>query len=67
MYCQAYVQRSFVFMGFWHIGHIKLPLPNLFKRIVPEEISSDLSLEVAKPGFIGNATVLQFLPKQSLF
>ena len=46
-------------MGFWHIGHIKLPLPNLFKRIVPEEISSDLSLEVevAKAGFIGNATV----------
>ena len=53
-------------MGFWHWGTLSCPSP-ISLKIVPEEISSDLSLEVAKPGFIGNATVLQFLPKQSLF
>ena len=49
--------KVFCFHGVLALGHIKLPLPNLFKRIVPEEISSDLSLEAAKAVFIGNAKV----------
>ena len=49
--------KGLLFSWGFGIGHIKLPLPNLFKRIVLEEISSDLSLEVAKAGFIGKATV----------
>ena len=36
--------KVFCYHGVLALGHIKLPLPNLFKRIVPEEISSDLSL-----------------------
>ena len=49
--------KGLLFSWGFGIGHIKLPLPNLFKRIVPEEISSDLSLEAAKAVFIGNAKV----------
>ena len=49
--------KGLLFSWGFGIGHIKLPLPNLFKRIVPEEISSDLSLEIANAGFIGNAKV----------
>ena len=47
--------KGLLFSWGFGIGHIKLPLP--FKRIVPEEISSELSLEAAKAVFIGNAKV----------